>query len=442
MAAERTCRRRNYGPCDDAALTGGATTRFGLLDRLPPVLRLRDYRLLWIAISAMSVASAMSDVAVGWQVYEIHRDPLDLGLIGLAEFLPLPLLALPAGTLADHVSRRLVFGVSLVLSLAVTGLLLVVTIAGATQLWPFLLLAAASGVSAAAGRPAMRALPPELVPAELLASAIAIRSVAGQAAIVCGPALGGLLFAIQPELVYVVAVVLLVVALCCAVAMSPRGAPVRDTAPGVESLLGGLRFLRRSPMVLGAIVLDLFAVLFGGAVALLPVFARDYLHTGPWGLGLLRSSPAVGALVAGVLLARRPLGRHAGRTLLVVVAVFGASMIVFGLSRTFALSALALAVSGFADMFSMNIRSMTTALATPDELRGRVMAVEMVFISASNELGAFESGVAASIFGPVTAVVAGGVFTIALAASWTRFFPALARIDRLEALRPEPQPVD
>jgi hypothetical protein len=282
----------------------------------------------------------------------------------------------------------------------------------------------------------MRALPPELVPAELLASAIAVRSVAAQAAVLGGPALGGLLFAIQPELLYAVAVVLLAGALGCSIAMSPRAAVAAGEAPGLDSLLGGLNFLRRSPMVLGAIVLDLFAVLFGGAVALLPVFARDYLHTGPLGFGLLRSAPAVGALAAGIMLTRRPVGRHAGRTLLIVVGLFGVSMVVFGLSRWFPLSALALAVSGFVDMISVNIRSMTASLATPDELRGRVMAVEMVFISASNELGAFESGVAAAIVGPVPAVVVGGLFTIALALSWTRFFPSLARVDRLEALRP------
>jgi MFS family permease len=407
-----------------------------LTHRLPPVLQVRDYRLLWIAVLTMSVSRQMADVAVGWQVYNIHRNPLDLGLVGLAEFLPLPLLALPAGALADRLPRRLVFGTALVVNLVVTALLLVVTIHGASSLWPFLALAALNGAAGAAGAPAMRALPPELVPVELLASAIAVRSVAAQGAVVFGPAIGGLLFAIQPELVYIVAVVLLGVALVCAIAMSPRAAVAQGEAPGLDSLLGGLRFLRRSPMVLGAIVLDLFAVLFGGAIALLPVFARDYLHTGPLGLGLLRSAPAVGALAAGIMLTRRPVGRHAGRTLLIVVGVFGVSMVVFGLSRWFPLSALALAVSGFVDMISVNIRSMTASLATPDELRGRVMAVEMVFISASNELGAFESGVAAALVGPVPAVVVGGLFTIALALSWTRFFPSLARVDRLEALRP------
>ena len=211
-----------------------------------------------------------------------------------------------------------------------------------------------------------------------------------------------------------------------------------EQPPRLESLLGGIRMIRGTPIILGAITLDLFAVLFGGAVALLPLFARSVLHTGPVGLGLLRSAPAVGALIAGTRLARRPLGGRAGRTLLVVVGVFGASMVVFGLSQTFWLSALALAVSGFVDMFSMNIRSTTVALATPNELRGRVNAVENVFISASNELGAFESGLAAALFGAVPAVVAGGLVTIGLALVWPRFFPELSRVDRLEDVRPVP----
>jgi len=199
-----------------------------------------------------------------------------------------------------------------------------------------------------------------------------------------------------------------------------------------DLLLGGLRFIRRTPVLLGAITLDLFAVLLGGAVALLPLFARSVLHTGPVGLGVLRAAPAVGALAAGVLITRRPLGGRVGRTLLLVVAAFGASMIVFGLSHSFALSAAALVVSGFVDMISMNIRSTTIALATPNELRGRVLAIEMVFISASNELGAFESGVAAALLGAVTAVVAGGALTIGLAAVWPFLFPSLAEIDRFE----------
>jgi MFS family permease len=409
---------------------------------LPPVFRLRDYRLLWLAMVSVSLANQMTAVAIGWQVYAIRRNPLDLGLIGLAEFLPLPLLALPAGQLSDRVPRRLVFAGSLVLEALVALLLLVVTIAGAHQLWPFLALAVATGVVGAIGSPAVRALPVAVVPTELLATAMALRSMGGQAAVVVGPALGGLLFALQPELVYGIAVALVAAALVATAAMRTSGAveqaELAEPPPRLQSLLAGIRFVRRTPVLLGAITLDLFAVLFGGAVALLPVFARSVLHTGPVGLGLLRSAPAIGALLAGALLARRPLQGNAGRTLLIVVGVFGASMVVFGLSQVFLLSAGALAVSGFADMISMNIRSTTVALATPDGLRGRVNAVEMVFISASNELGAFESGVAAALIGAVPAVVIGGLATIALAAVWAKVFPPLARIDRLEELRPEP----
>ena len=400
---------------------------------LPAALRRRDYALLWAVTIFTGVALQMVGVAVGWQVYAIHRDPFDLGLIGLMEFVPLPLLALPAGQLSDRVSRRVVIAVSIVLDTTVVLLLVVVTLAGARQLWPFLLLAAATGVSASIGWPALRALPPVLVPMELLPSAMALRSIAFQAATVAGPALGGILFVIRPVTVYATAAALCAVSFVCALALRVPPPETREVEPlGWTSALAGIRFIRRTPMLLGAISLDLFAVLFGGAVALLPVFARSILHTGPIGLGVLRSAPAVGAIVAGVWLTRRPMQRHAGHTLLVVVAAFGISMVVFGLSHSLALSLVALAVSGFADMISMNIRGTTVAVATPDALRGRVLAVEMVFISASNELGAFESGVAAALLGTVTAVVAGGAITIGLAASWLKLFPSLAHVDRLE----------
>jgi MFS family permease len=412
-------------------------------ERLPPVMQQRDYALLWVALLVGAFATQMTAVAVGWQVYAIRRNPFDLGLIGLAEFLPLPLLALPAGDVADRFQRRRVFAVSEAIEVVVTVLLLVVTLTGAHQLWPFLVLAAATGVAGALGAPAGRSIPPEVVSVELLPSAMAFRSMAGQAAVIVGPAIGGVLFAVRPELVYALAAGLLVGALGCMLALG-SGRPVRAVAdervPDLGGLLAGIGFIRRTPVLLGAISLDLFAVLFGGAVALLPVFARSILHTGPVGLGVLRSAPAVGALVAGVMLARRPLGRRAGRTLLFVVGLFGLSMVVFGLSRWFALSLVALAVSGFADMISMNIRSTTSALATPDPLRGRVNSVENVFISASNELGAFESGVAAALIGSVPAVVAGGGITIAVAAAWPRLFPALARVDRLEEVHPDWEP--
>jgi MFS family permease len=382
----------------------------------------------------------MAAVAIGWQVYSIHHSAFDLGLIGLAEFAPVPLLALPAGQLADRLPRIAVVIVWGFCDAAVMGLLLFVTVSGAHELWQFFALAGVTGVLAAIGNPAGRSLVPELVPTDLLTGALAMGSVAGQITTIGGPAVGGLLFALKPEAVYAAAIVLLVVSslLLFRVTRPELVERLEPGPPGLDSLLGGIRFIRSSPVILGAITLDLFAVLFGGAVALLPLFAQSILHTGPFGLGVLRSAVAVGALIAGIRLARKPLGSHAGRTLLVVVGVFGASMIVFGLSRWFWLSALALAVSGFVDMISMNIRATAVALATPNELRGRVNAVEGVFIGASNELGAFESGAAAALIGAVPAVVAGGALTIALALVWPKVFPDLSRIDKLEELKPLP----
>ena len=409
----------------------------------PPALLHTDFRRLWTSILCSGLAMQMAQVAIGWQVYSIHHHAFDLGLIGLAEFVPVPLLALPAGHLADRLPRVGLVIVTRLGDAAVAGRLLVVTLRGANELWQFVALAALTGTISALGSPAQRSLVPELVPTDLLTGAVALRSIAGQVATIGGPALGGFLFAVRPEAVYAAAGVMLVVASLVLVPVTRPEAAALEAAEkaGLQTLFAGVRFIRSTPVILGAITLDLFAVLFGGAVALLPLFARSVLHTGPFGLGVLRSMVAVGALVAGVRLARRPLGGRAGRTLLLVVGTFGASMVVFGLSRWFWLSALALAVSGFADMFSMNIRSTTVALATPNRLLGRVNAVENVFIGASNELGAFESGAAAALLGATPAVVAGGALTIALALVWPRLFPALAAVDRLDRLRPAGDPV-
>jgi Major Facilitator Superfamily len=321
-------------------------------------------------------------------------------------------------------------------------------------------------VMTALGNPASRAMPPTLVPADILPSAMTLRSIAGQSAQVAGPALGGMLYGVSPVLVYLLSAAMCLVASCCVLSLRPRppadapapaaravtataipdaasGTPANQPAPppgALHRVLEGLHFVRHTQILLGAILLDLLAVLFGGAVALLPVFARSILHVGPTGLGVLRAAPAVGALIGALLLTRRPLMRRAGRTLLLVVGVYGASMVVFGLSRYFLLSLLALGVSGFADMFSMNIRSTTVALATPDRLRGRVAAVELVFISASNQLGAFESGLAAFLVGTVPAVVGGGVITVLIALTWGRLFPALSRVDRMQDVRPTESP--
>jgi MFS family permease len=407
-----------------------------------PLLRQRDFSLYLVMSVARAAGSQMVAVGVGWQVYALHHKPFDLGLVGLAEFVPIPLLALPSGQLADRVSRRLAVAVSTMLLIAASGGLLAVTLSGARALWPFLALAVISGASNSIGLPAARALPPELVPPADLPAAFAVRSTVMQVGTIGGPALGGLFFAIRPSLLYLAALGLFGIALASNLSLHRRGGwvPRRDEVPDVAHLLGGIVFLRRSRIVLGAILLDLFAVLFGGAVALLPVFASSILHTGPTGLGILRSAPSIGAMVAGVMLTRWPLSARVGPAMLGTVALFGASTILFGLSKSFALSAAALAVSGFADLVSVNIRSTAVALATPDALRGRVNAVEAVFISASNQLGAFESGMAAAVIGTVPAVVAGGAVTIALAALWLRAFPSLARLGRFDELRPETVP--
>ena len=388
---------------------------------------------------ATALAIEMSFVAIGWQVYAVHSDPLDLGLVGLAMFIPLPLLALPAGHVADRFPRRTVLLLASALDTCVLIGLIAVTRAGANQTWPFFVLAFAVGVASALGSPSSRALTPSLVPRGILVRALAIRSVVFQTSVIVGPAVGGLLFALHAELVYVVAAVLSAGGLIGIVFLRVGRVPAGGSSPDLQSVLGGVRLVRRTPVLFGAISLDLFAVLFGGAVALLPVFAKDILEVGPAGLGVLRAAPAVGALGMAVVLTRRPVRRHAGRTLLTVVALYGVSIVVFGLSRTMWLSLLALAAGGALDMVSVVLRQTILPLVTPDELRGRVNAVEMVFISASNELGAFESGLAAALIGAVPAVVAGGVATIAIAVGWSRFCPALVHVDDLDALEPAPE---
>jgi MFS family permease len=412
-----------------------------------PAFEERDFRLWWLALLGMGISLQMLEVAIGWEVYGQHESALDLGWIGLAEFVPLFVLALPAGQVADRGSRRLIFAGALLLGAAVGVGLALVSSSGTTQVWPFLALALGAGVSMAFGWPAARAMPPTLVGLDALPNAMALRSIATQMGMVVGPALGGLLYGVSPALVYLLAASSCVVAAGSVLAMHPR--PAADTTTGqsasLHSVLEGLRFVRNTPILLGAILLDLLAVLFGGAVALLPIFARSILHVGATGLGVLRAAPAVGALAGAAFITRRPIRTRSGRTLLIVVGLYGACIVVFGLSRVFVISLLALGVSGFVDLFSMNIRSTIVALASPDRLRGRVNAVEMVFISASNQLGAFESGLAAYLVGTVPAVVGGGIMTMLLALSWSRLFPALAQVDRLEDVVPrevEPVPVE
>jgi len=389
-----------------------------------------------VALGTTGFAMSMATVAIGWQVYSVRENPLDLGLIGLAEFLPLLIFALPAGHAADRFPRRRVYALMVVVDMVVFSALLLVTLRGADRVWPFFALAFLTGTGSAFGSAAGRALTPSLVPQEILVSALAQRSIVVQFSVVVGPAVGGILFSIKPELVYAVGIALSLVALACVLALRKGREPVVEGSANLGEVLAGVRLIRRTKVLLGAISLDLFAVLFGGAVALLPVFAKDVLEVGPTGLGFLRTAPSLGAFLAALAIARYPIRQRAGPTLFVVVAGFGACMVVFGLSREMWLSLLALALGGAFDLVSVVLRSTILPLVTPDELRGRVNAVEMVFISASNELGAFESGVAAALIGAVPAVVLGGVATVVIAGVWWKLFPALARVDRLDELRP------
>jgi MFS family permease len=402
-------------------------------------LRIRDFAFLWSALLTNGLAAQMLAVAMGWQVYEIHHNPFDLGLVGLMQFLPLPILALPAGAVADRLPRRLVTAISFSITIGISIALVFVTLSGAHRLWPFLALGAAVGIASVIGNPAARAMTREIVPEELLAGAMALRSVASQSGVIAGPALGGVIFSLDPVALYVTAAVLLAVSLAAILVMRPPAVSLVTTdPPGWASLVGGVRFIVRTRMLLGAIALDLFAVLFGDAIALAPVFASSILHTGPIGLGLLRMSPAIGSLTAAVSLTRRPLPYRAGPTLLIVVAGFGFCTIGFGLSKWLPVSMAALAIAGFLDMISVNIRMTAVAVLTPPSLQGRVSAVEWVFISASNELGAFWSGSFARLLGTVPSVVIGGAAMVGISASWRRLFPALARLPRLADLRELP----
>jgi len=379
---------------------------------------------------ATSIAVQMQTVAVGWQVYEITRDPLDLGLIGLSQFLPFVLLVLPAGHFADrHVRQKLLsacYGLMLVCALLLLGF----SLSGLTVVWPVFAVMVLFGVARAFAMPTGQALLPNVVPPALFGRAVAVNSTTWQLSTIAGPAIGGIVFLAGAPVVYgsVAALLALAVILMFGVkAPAPRKSA--DSA-GWDSLLEGLRFVFRRRTILGAISLDLFAVLFGGATALLPAYASDILQAGPDGLGLLRAAPGAGAAVVALVLAWRPLTERVGPAMLWGVALFGLATVVFGVSTSFLLSLAALAVLGAADMVSVYIRHLLVQLETPDEIRGRVSAVSAVFIGASNELGEFESGVTAAWWGLRPAVVVGGVASVLIAGLWARWFPELRRLER------------
>jgi len=375
----------------------------------------------------------MQTVAVGWQVYDITRDPLDLGLIGLSQFLPFVLLVLPAGHFADRHTRQKVLAACYATELLCALLLLAFSVSGLSVVWPVFTVMVIFGAARAFAMPTGQALLPNVVPPALFGRAVAVNSTTWQLSTIVGPAIGGIVYLAGAEVVYGTVTVLLAFAV---VLMFGVRAPRPEGGTGsvsFESLLEGLRFVFRRKVILGAISLDLFAVLFGGATALLPAYASDILQVGPDGLGMLRAAPGVGAALVALWLAWRPLNEHVGPTMLWGVAVFGLATVVFGVSEDFRLSLVALAVLGAADMVSVYVRHMLVQLETPDAIRGRVSSVSAVFIGASNELGEFESGVTAAWWGLRPAVVVGGVASVAIAGLWARWFPQLRRMDRFPA---------
>ncbi len=396
----------------------------------------RRYAFYLLSRLSLIIATQMLSVAVGWQVYEITGKALALGLSGLALFLPGFLLALPGGHVADRRDRRKILLVCHLGVATCAATLAFIAFSGSKSLVPIYGVLGILGTIRAFSGPAGQALMPNLIERKDLERAVALGSSSWQLAMIAGPSIGGALYAAtgRAGVVYAVCACMALLAFCAVFAIGqPEAKPdVKKREPATWStLLAGLRYVWSNKPILGAISLDLFAVLLGGAVALLPIFARDLLHTGPWGLGFLRSAPAVGAATVAAIIAVFPLRRRAGAVMLVGVLVFGLATIAFGLSRSFAVSLCALVVLGAADMISVVVRSTLIQSRTPDEMRGRVGAVNMVFIGASNELGEFESGVTAAWLGAETAVLVGGIGTCLVVVMWAVLFPALRKIDRM-----------
>ncbi len=409
------------------------------------VLRNRDFRLFLVGRLLATLAVQMQTVAVGWQVYSVTRDPLDLGLSGFSQFVPFIILILPAGQMADRRDRRRIltgcFAIECVCALG----LLAFAVRGIDSAWPVFAVMFLFGAARAFAMPAGQALLPNLVPYEQFGTAVALNTSTWQVATIAGPAIGGILYVAGPATVYATVAVLLAAATAMTFTLRSGGdSGLPNERQTLDALLSGLRFVWQRRPVLGAISLDLFAVLFGGATALLPVYAADVLHIGPGGLGVLRAAPGVGAAICGVALSLVPITRSVGRWMFGGVLAFGVATIVFGVSRSFTLSLVALTVLGAGDMVSVYIRHLLVQLQTPDDIRGRVSAVSSVFIGASNELGEFESGVTAAWWGTIPAVIVGGCATLVVAVVWMRRVPELSKLDRFpppeQALPPKGAP--
>ena len=398
------------------------------------LLAQRDFVHYAAARFLATLAWQMLAVAVGWQTYEVTRDPLALGLVGLVQFVPFCLLVLPAGQIADLADKRFVLIGAYACEVLSASVLLWFTLQGVRVAWPIFVAMAFFGAGRAFWMPTGQAITPSLVPSALFPRAVALNSTLFQTAGIGGPALGGLLYLLGPTVVYGSSVALLVMA----TGLIMRIRPLKATAAArwqLRDTLEGLRFVFKRRILLGAISLDLFAVLFGGATAMLPIFAADVLHVGPAGLGILRTAPGIGAVVVASVLALHPITRHVGRWMFTGVAVFGLATLVFGASTSLWVSLVALVALGAGDMVSIYVRHLLVQLETPDALRGRVSAVSSIFIGSSNELGEFESGVTAKWFGLVPAVLLGGALTLVVVASFMRIFPELRRMDRFPAAR-------
>ena len=406
---------------------------------LRAVLAQRDFRRYAAARFLATVTWQMLGVAVGWQVYDLTRDPLDLGLIGLAQILPFLVLVLPGGQAADRFDRRLVLVAAYLSEVLAVLVLLAFTLSGSRETWPVFVAMALVGAGRAFWMPTGQAMVVNLVPPPLFPRAAAFNATLFQTAMIAGPAVGGVLYAFGESSggagtgaswVYGCALAALTLVIGSLLRVRPVRPPPSSVPHSWHELSAGLRFVLSRKPVLGAVSLDLFAVLFGGATALLPMFAADILHVGPEGLGMLRAAPGIGAALTAVALARRPIARHAGRWMFGGVAVFGIATVVFGASTSFWLSVVALLCIGAGDMVSVFVRHLLVQLETPDAIRGRVSSVSAMSIGASNELGEFESGLTASWWGPVPAVVVGGLACLGVVAVYLRWFPELRRLDR------------
>ena len=403
------------------------------------LFRYRAFVQFWFAKNASSFGFQMMSVAVGWQVYDITHRALDLGLIGLVQFVPSVLLALPAGHVADQFDRRRIVAACQAVEWLAIALLAIFSLSGHLTETGILALVFLVGIAKSFEFPALQSMLPALVPMEVLPRAMAANAAAGQAAMIAGPALGGLLYVAGPGVVYGVSAVLYLVALVLISRLAYDHQPPRREPATLKTLFAGIHFIRNRPAVFGVISLDLFAVLLGGVTALLPIFAKDILHTGPWGLGVLRAAPAVGALLMSLWLSRHTLERRVGPIMFASVAGFGVATLVFAVSNVLWLSVVALFALGAFDMVSMVIRGALVQLETPDDMRGRVSAVNAIFINTSNQLGEFESGLLAAALGAINAALIGGIGTLVVVGLWMWWFPSLRQ---RQGLVSEPEPIE